>query len=332
VTDSCLFCRCDLDSAPNLRTVEHIVARVFVGRDWLLSGQICKPCNSDFGSAVDSVGASSIYVPFREEVGLNVARADELSGTVVLPDGERVPVWMGRNGTSRAKRRVVRSADGRPMRVYGGDRAEAVEIAEGLSSKGKRRRGESIAWSEPEIIEDEGPTLVAPESKQLDEFERLMPRVVAKVAIEYIGLRYGADIALLPALDALRQFARYGTGERPRGFLGLAHGDHRLLYFPRTNQLHAFRQTPGEAVSDEQQLQLAVDEAGQPLPPPPDALPLRDIQHWLQVWKDADGLHFSWLLFSCFWFQLWLPPELPIYRFSADVWDFATGTQRSARW
>ena len=136
---------------------------------------------------------------------------------------------------------------------------------------------------------------------------------------------------LLPALDSLRQFARYGTGQHPRGFLALVHGDGRFLHFPRTNQLHAFRQTPGEPGSDEQQLQLAVDEDGRPLPPPPDALPLRDIQHRLQVWRDADGVHFSWLLFSCFWFQLWLPPELPIYRSSTDVWDFSTGTQRSAR-
>lgn len=326
----CLFCGCDLDGQADVQTVEHIVARVLVGRDWLLTDQICGPCNNFFGTAVDKVGASHPFVPFAQEVGLEIAPSNELEGIVYLEDGSQVRVQMGSDGTSRAKRKVDRSSDDREITVTAETAAVATQMAQDLADKAKRRRGREILWSQPQQITGEGPTLVAPDSKELGDFPELLPRVVAKIAIEYIGLRYGAELALDPLLDPLRAYARYGTGDRPPGFLALRNGD-QLLYFPRTNQLHQFRQSPGEPVSDEAQLRLAIDETGRPLPPPPEALHLTEIEHRIQLWRDEDGLHFSLLMFSTFWAQLELPVDLPIQALRVDVWDFSRRRQLSRR-
>jgi hypothetical protein len=325
----CLFCRRDLE-VPGLRTIEHIVPTVLVGKDWLLSEQICGPCNHELGTAVDSVGANAIFIPFLQEAGIAVAPSNELEGIVILTDGDLVRVHMSSDQTSKGKRRVERSPDGRRITITAPTLAEAKEMAEGMSQKGKQRRGAEIKWGAPEHIQDEGPTIVSEEAKRLDELEERLPREVGKIAIEYLGLRYGASIALMPELDPLRQFSRYGTGEPPIGRMGLYYGD-RPIYLPRSNQLHQFRETPGDKMSYEEQWRLVVDDEGHPLPPPPDAVPLTHLAHRLWVWRDPGGVHFELTLFSCFGFHLLLPVRLPIYRTRLDLLDLTSGRQRSIR-
>ncbi|HEY7065733.1 MAG TPA: hypothetical protein VII06_29935 [Chloroflexota bacterium] len=328
MSEICLFCGCRLAEQPQPIPPEHIVAQVFVGRDWLVTYDVCGACNHDFGAQVDRVGATRLFVSFREEAGLPIARNQQLPGIAFGDDGRQIRIRMLTGGASVGLPQVVE--DDKGFEIHGSSQEEVERIAAGID-RGRRKRGESpIHWSGVQDLSDVGTVIVPDEAKQLEALSTLLPRLAAKVAVEYIGLRYGAAVALHPDLDPLRNHARTGNGASLLGMMRPLYPD-RIIILPRTNYWHMFRETPGQYITYPQQLELTLDEDGQPRPPPSDAHTLSQLEHRVQVWRDPDGLHFTWIMFSCFQLYLYLPESLPIHRPSVDGWDFSRKREYSHR-
>jgi hypothetical protein len=109
-----------------------------------------------------------------------------------------------------------------------------VERIAGGWEKRMRDAGKEVTKRQIEPAESEVVRMRVPpqDSKEL---RTLLGREAAKAAVEYIGLRASPEIALLPALDPLRDHAR--LGQRYDGISVLYVGPRPFVRLPRLNQI-----------------------------------------------------------------------------------------------
>jgi hypothetical protein len=192
-------------------------------------------------------------------------------------------------------------------------------MADSINSARRRKGQREIQWGLPEQIDCEGPVVIDNASKQMDEFNALLPREAAKVAIEYIALVADPSVALDTRLDPLRHWALFGdSGE----YYIADYVGKRGVYLPRTGYYHKLDDWGTAVPSHEEQTALVTNPDGTQRGLPPNTVVLRWPVHRLQLWRDSDGGHFEMTLFSWLGVRLPLALQLPVPWGRFDSWDF----------
>jgi hypothetical protein len=319
----CLFCRSALTGATTIGNDEHMVPQVLGGNGWLTIRLLCVDCNSRLGHDVDKVGNNPWFVPLRAEAGLPAEQA--LRARVRLPGSDEWVSGLYRFGRGfEADERV--KDDGLNVHVQAGSRARAIARAEDVAHKRLRRQKRTVKFGEPEEFTGGGPVLLDQAAARPEELNELLPREVAKIAIEYVAYISSADVALDPRLDSIRRGARYGE---PFEWRGSTAGLNRLVYLPRMDFWTQLGAEGTPKPSDDDLWASAEAPDGTRRETPADAYHLTHLAHELGVWRDNAGGHFQLILFSWLSYLLDLPADLPIPWGRYHIRDFTRRRFRS---
>jgi hypothetical protein len=268
----CIYCR-RLDVA---RTEEHVLQEA-LGATKVLPHEVCGDCNAAFSRLdkdfIDAVEFVHLGRNVRRRLGVGLAVHDGVAlRTRLRNDGlaehpsqfyESAPgTWqfLGTNEdalrvmlaelaeprTLRVKAKVCPADSARPVlsimrsapRTYlveGTNEPRVTAFLDEVSTRGLRV--DRMGLPSAREIEGHGPPIK--HDLQLD-FRR-MGRAMAKVALNFVGYRLGADVALSPTFDALRAFARHDEGDlwafvKPALLTG---GDTKLATMLTTGKEHA---------------------------------------------------------------------------------------------
>ncbi|MGH7513630.1 MAG: HNH endonuclease [Gemmatimonadales bacterium] len=295
---TCLFCP-NPTVGEDFFSVEHIIPESMGGT--LKSRDVCKPCNEYFGRRVDCLTDDPRVVILRREAGLNVEK--RLPITYYHPRRQRMERgWQDRDGRIYPDAPFYRFGD---LVDITGPTPREVEKQLAQTERGYRRTGRGFAAEPAELME----TLdidfrVQREGEPPERFQRLLGREGAKIAIEYIGRRCGADVARDPALAAVRDCARHDAelAHLKAGYYG-----HPIVWCPKFGRWVVLA-SPGPKAEMERLVaeleQVEGRPPGLPQVPPP--------IHTLGFSKTREGGRFFILLFDCLIAQVPVPESLPL--------------------
>jgi hypothetical protein len=299
-------------------SVEHIIPESMGGK--LKTRAVCKPCNSYLGTNVDRVADDPWLVVLRTEAGLLSGR--ELPTVYYNPRrGRDERGWQGEQGRVRPHSFFYQLGD--TIEVTASTREEAERLAAEVEAN-LRRKGRTFTAAPPELIIDHDiVSRTLREGEQLTELKRLLGRVGAKIAIEYIGKRCGREVALDPALDAVRNHARHGTDldGLVAGYLGPP-----VVWCPKFGTT---TRMAGSAIpAEEMQEFLDMVAAGKRPPGVPQVPPAI---HTLAFSIGRPDARFAILLFDCMFARIPVPSSLPLPWGREDYFDVLTH-RSGTRW
>jgi hypothetical protein len=175
----------------------------------------------------------------------------------------------------------------------------------------RSRKGQPPITVQREEIVNFGPRVFRsePSEHEMQRFRQLLPREVAKIAVEYVAHVAGPDVALSPTLDDIRSYAM--TGEPPIA-VGGEHLGSPVYWLPRTRRFQAVAGDAEEMALVREMLapyEQSHDSAWQP---PADFPRLTDIYHQLAVRRHGEVAWFSLVLFGWLAFDVKLSADLPL--------------------
>ncbi|MBI4507296.1 MAG: hypothetical protein HY691_17330 [Chloroflexi bacterium] len=192
---------------------------------------------------------------------------------------------------------------GRDLFVTGETREAALARAEEMVRR-RQRQGISVRL-DPEPIHRRDPVFFQRRGGPVDAspMRLALTRLAAKVAIEYIALRGGHQVAIGASLDSLRSCAIEGTAIEGAEVAGssvyLPRKDIRLLFGTDQNSLEDLRSWKPDS---QEALRSKLG----------DVVPLRTLVHHISIMSDGTHAYFELVLFSVFGVLLGLPPSLPL--------------------
>jgi hypothetical protein len=314
---TCLFC-----SNPTVglefASLEHLIPASMGGP--LTTRDVCKLCNEYFGREVDCLTDDPRVVLLRREAGLDVGK--RLPITYYHPRRQRMERgWQDQDGLIYPDVPFYRFGD---LVDITGPTPKAAQTQLAQAERGYRRKGKGFAAEPAEPMETLNISFtVQQDGEPPDRLQKLLGREGAKIAIEYISKRCGADVARDPALVAVRDCARHDAQleHLKAGYYG-----HPIVWFPRFGRWVVLASPGPKAAMERMVAELEQVEGrppGLPQVPPP--------VHTLGFSKTREGGRFVVLLFDCLIAQVPLPESLPLPWGRDDLFD--VGRKRSAtRW
>lgn len=205
---TCLFCRRPLSDEPGESNVEHVMPVSLGGSGWLTTRLVCRDCNSWLGREVDKVADIPLLVALRAEAGLSPHY--DLRGHYVDPEsGEVVEGRMGFGRPFEETERYYERGDRIMISARTTERAQA--IADKIAER-RRQEGRPVTFRTPHMREGRAELISLDQrSTRVSELNELLVREAAKMAVEYVALLVGLEVALMSELDPLRAAALYGS-------------------------------------------------------------------------------------------------------------------------
>ena len=292
------------------------------GSGWLTTTAVCVECNSFFGHSVDAVADAALLQWLRRRVGLPVHQ-DDIVEFVDPEIGVRRQARLAPDGTVQPLTKVVQVEDRLSIRADTED--EVLMIAEKIRSR-RARRGQSVQYRALEParpVAVRGNTPVQP----VGEFNTLLGREAAKMAVEYIAVVTAPDLALVSELDAVRDHARSGT-KWPGVAVAYA-GPGPLVKLSEAGPVLALGLGTGPHPSQAEFDKMIDDLIPAPiLDSDPDLgkIPLwPGFTHRLRLVSDGRRARFELSLFSCVVATVALPASLPLPWGCENTRDFISG-------
>jgi hypothetical protein len=228
----CLFCRQPLegDISP-----EHIIPESLGG--WLTIYDVCNACNHRLGHDVDKVVNNRTILELRREAGLKVP-AFLLKSESVDEELKAFGPWIRRTDDMIEWSRDV-VFTGNQVEVLGYTIEEAWAKDERITTRRVRQGRSRIEFIDVDET-DFGVRrfLSEPTEEEVEEFNDLLIRELAKMAIEYISMIANPEVALLSCLDHIRSCA---SADDECGLLegGSDYVGEGIRWLPRTRQFMA---------------------------------------------------------------------------------------------
>jgi hypothetical protein len=314
----CLFCKAPLDGS---EPPEHLIPQAIGG--WITTRHVCGACNHKFGHILDkSVVDHGILLALRTEVGLPIRQ--DPGWEIMDPEfGETTRVRLMADGSVKPVKPV--HDDGKRVTIRGDREKEVREMARKIAER-HRREGRVVSYGDPEPVASD-PTLVRMVIPFHDarSLEDSLSREAAKIAIEYIDVVASQDIALLPELDSIREFARGGDA-----FAG-ARAGHRApvpsVRLPRTNRVLILGEgkQPNQEEGDAMMNRMAPELADDSIPDMSAVPEWPGFVHRLGLVRDPSGTRFELTLFTAMVATVAISPSLPLPWGSFDQKDLISG-------
>ena len=320
---SCLFCPKELGASEGR---EHLIPEALGG--WLTTDDVCRDCNSRFGHTVDSLANDSLFVALKRACGLG--SRDGVVRIVADPEsGELVQGRIGPGGVFQPLNPVKRG--GGQFIIQAATQAASRAIAERMALRRARDEGQEVRIVDLGRAEG-GPRWVraAVGVQDAAEFNYLLAREGAKVAVEYIALRVDRELAQVPELGALKEFAVSGAGAPGVRVVYSGPAPHALLAPINEVLFFGVGLVPPQSQIDETIDQIVPQEADGP----PDLSSVPEwpgFEHRLQFVATATGVEFRLTLFSCLHARVELPgslgPLLPVGTYDSS--DMTQGARNA---
>jgi hypothetical protein len=173
------------------------------------------------------------------------------------------------------------------------------------------------------LIDEDIQFNVLQEGEQVETLKRLLGRLCAKIAIEWIGLRCGPRLARDPALDTVRDHARHGT---ELNGIEVRYAGPPVVWCPKFGQ--AVMGSPSRLSAEAQRKFLdSIAPSGAPPGVPYLAPPI----HTLVCRNTREGGRFGLVLFGCLIVQVPVPESLPLPWSREDSFDLRR-KRSTTRW
>jgi hypothetical protein len=159
-----------------------------------------------------------------------------------------------------------------------------------------------------------------PDDKDNERFRELLPREIAKVAIEYIAERAGAEVALGADLDGIRGYAATGV---PAIDVSVECFAPSMRWLPRTRRLQALGSDAGDRERARAYFRSFAGQApDDDWEPPSDVARLTALYHEVAFVREGARTSLAVTLFGWLLFTIQLPTDLPLPWGSYDRRDF----------